>query len=654
MIRIPNELIVCVPVDASPTIQSAFNELAMFLKKSANIMCENCTDVPLSSFCISIGNTVVLERFGISMPNNWKNDSFGSLVKDNILFIYGKTDRAVLYGVYEFLETVVGVRFLSPRENYVPSHSEGIYLSESYYKDETPVFDIRSYWTKDAEESASYSARHRVMTLWYDTIAAEHYGGGLRDRFFSDGHNLNKLYQEGYVAIHGEPEDGALIYEGGVDTKSGEKLKLYYTQSENPSGKGMLCLSDKAIRPYILRGIQERVKANPDCDYFGVMQEDTKFFCACSGCAEIQNKTDLIIDLCNEIAQEINDWSKSEGEIFTGGRDIFIVTLAYEYTEKACDIPVNKYVIIDLALMNCANYGYSLNDQRQFDSCKRALNEWAKVLSPENLVFYHYETNFNNQHWYIANLYHMLPNLQYMQKYGKSMVTFEAGESFAECWQALLRSYVVSKLMWNPDRYSQKAVTDMAKEFCLLYYGEYGSIVWDYIETMEEAYESIRKTYHKDHPFPYYVPVSDHILLTDNHTEFIEDAYGAKHFCSANDPKYFTKEFLMEQIRKLRTAYLSAQGQMQKKLANVLLTAEIMYFVSWKYYNHIEDAISYTDIARDWINYPEFVAMCHEIQKLVSQIDDEWHRVRATLNLILGADNYAGMDGSKPFDFWSV
>ncbi len=651
MIKIPDNLKVCIPADASTTIQSAFNELAMFLKESANIKCEKINDIDSSSFCISLGNSLALECAGISQPFAWKDDSFGSVVKDKVLYIYGKTDRAVLYGVYEFLECIVGVRFLSPQENFVPDHSDGIYLPDNYFKNETPVFDIRSYWTTGAVENAPYAARHRVMTVWYDEAGAAHYGGGMRDRFYSDGHNLNKLYQEGYVAIHGEPEDGALIYEGGVDVKSGETLKLYYTKSENPSYKGMLCLSDQSIRPYVLRGVQERVKANPSCDYFGVMQEDTKFFCACSGCTKTQNKTDLIIDLCNEIAQNINDWSKGEGKIFTGGRDIYIVTLAYEYTEKACGIPVNKYVIIDLALMNCANYGYTLTDENQFDSCKNALNGWQKVLNPDNLVFYHYETNFNNQHWYISNLYHMLPNLQYMQQYGRSMVTFEAGDSF---WQGLMKSYVVSKLMWNPNQYTQNDVTDMAKEFCQLYYGENGNVVWEYIETMESAYETIRSTYGKDHSFPYYVPVADHLLVTDNHKEAIKDAYGVKHFCSANDPKYFTKEFLMEQIKKLRKVYSGSQGLMQKKLANVLLTAEIMYFVSWKYYNHIDDAISYTDIARDWISYPEFVAMCHEIQKLVYLIDDEQQRVKGSLNLIFGADNYAGMDGSNPFDFWSV
>ena len=654
MIRIPDNLLVCIPKNASITIRSAFNELAMFLKESANIICEKTICVPSSAFCISIGSTVAIENAGISQPDDWKEDSFGSVIKDNILFIYGKTDRAVLYGVYEFLEDVVGVRFLSPKENYIPKHSEGIYLPEDYCKNETPVFDIRSYWTKDGEESASYSARHRVMTIWYDPVSAEYYGGGYRERYVNDGHNLNKLYQEGYVAIHGEPEDGALIYEGGLDIKSGEKLKLYYTKTENPSYKGMLCLSDKSIRPYIVRGLQERVKARPNCNHFGVMQEDTKFFCACKGCTETENKTDLIIDLSNEVAQKINEWSQGEGKVFTGGKEIFIVAIAYEYTERACSIAVDEHVIINLSLMNCANYSYAFTDENQFDSCKKALSEWTKILKPDNLVFYHYDTNFNNQHWYIANLYHMLPNLQFMQNYSKFIVTFEAGESFAECWQALLKTYVVSKLMWEPDRYTQDDVTNMAKEFCQLYYGEYGDVVWNYIETMESAYQDICRTYHKDHQYPYYVAVADHILLTNNQSEAIEDAYGMKHFTNANDPKYFTKEFLMEQISKLRKAYTSAQGQMQKKLANVLLTAEIMYFVNWKYYNHIDEAISYTEIAGDWIRYTEFVAMCHDIQKLVSQIDDEWQRVRQSLNLILGADNYAGMDGSRPFDFWSV
>ena len=132
MIRIPDKLMVCLPADASTTIQSAFHELAADLKESANIMCENTVDTPLTTFHISLGNTAALKQAGISQPVGWKDDSFGAVVKDNVLFIHGKTDRAVLYGVYEFLEDVVGVRFLSPQETYIPAHPEGISISKNY------------------------------------------------------------------------------------------------------------------------------------------------------------------------------------------------------------------------------------------------------------------------------------------------------------------------------------------------------------------------------------------------------------------------------------------------------------------------------------------------------------------------------------------
>ncbi len=639
---------ILLPESPSPTLQSAGQELREGL--------EGCgiriaADAPV---CVSVGPTALLAQQGVESPSHWRPDSFGSFVCGSTVFLYGKTDRATLYSVYEFLEQVAGIRYLAPDATVWPDLSgSGLCIPADYRRDETPAFDMRSYWTLDAMEDARYSARMRMMTLWYDEENAPRYGGGMRDLYYNDGHNINRLYTIGYTAIHGTPADGTVIYSGGRDLKEDKPLTLTYAKGSHPSNMGMLCLSDKAIVPYIARGIIERIREKPDCRYFGLQQEDTGFFCGCAACTSRQNKTDLIIDICNAVAQLVNAWSKGEGSAITGGEDICIVTLAYGYTESAPTVPVDRHVLIDLALINSVNYAYPYGDTKnQTDSSLSILQSWHKCVPAENLLFYYYATNFNNMHWYCSNLTCLLPSIQYMARHGRFLATLEAGESFPDCWQALLRMHICKKLLWAPERYTQQDVLALAKEFCDGYFGPWGRTVYDYILRMEEQYERIRKAYPKGSRTPYFVAVADHLLLTDNHDEAITDSAGERHCLTANDPVYFTPEYLKAQSQVLRQAYGAADGAYKKRLASVLLTADVMYFVHWKHYNGIPDDISYTDITRQPEHYPEFAALRRELMELIRLTDDAQSRVRKSLDLIFGIDDYAGMDGGRHYDFW--
>lgn len=473
----------------------------------------------------------------------------------------------------------------------------------------------------------------------------------MRDIFYNDGHNVNKLYQEGYFLTYGVQPDGTVIYEGGAD-KDGKPFSLRSTTVSDPSHSGSICLSDDKVADMVAKGVIERIKRHPSCDYFGVMQEDTKFFCSCRKCKSKTSITDVVIDFCNKIAKEVKRWSENEGFEYTCGKKKYIVTYAYDYTEIPPTLPVEDNIVVSLALIDSANYAYAFTDINQTDSCKKAIEGWRKVVPDDRIVFYSYTTNFNNYHWYISNLKNLLPDLKYFSNFGKLIVTMEAGEAFCDCWQALIRTYICSRLMWNPARYNETDVIKMIKEFCELYYGEYGDVVYDYIAAMEKSYDEIKSKYDKKSERPYRVAVADHILLHDNRSEALTDAFGVKHYLTANEPEYFTKEFLLERAEKIRKAYLSADGEIKNRVANVLLTADIMYFTQWKYYNGISEAISYTEIASDKEKYPEFAKFSKEIKEIVSLIEDSEGNVKKSLGAILGADDYAGMDGSRKFDFW--
>ncbi len=93
---------------------------------------------------ISIGRTASLESSGLKADETTlKTDGFIVKNKGNSLYICGGGDRGTLYGVYDFLEYFLGVKFLTAEATYVPEKpNASVYKSN---RTEVPAFDYRVY-----------------------------------------------------------------------------------------------------------------------------------------------------------------------------------------------------------------------------------------------------------------------------------------------------------------------------------------------------------------------------------------------------------------------------------------------------------------------------------------------------------------------------
>ncbi|MFR6640987.1 MAG: alpha-glucuronidase family glycosyl hydrolase [Christensenellales bacterium] len=120
---------IVVPSDADECHEYAAEELRRYVERATGARLAIMSDDSLSSVStenkyISLGKTKVLESSGITFDYSSLNgDGFYLKTVGNTLIADGARNTGVLYGAYEILESMFGVKFLTDDYTYVPSVS---------------------------------------------------------------------------------------------------------------------------------------------------------------------------------------------------------------------------------------------------------------------------------------------------------------------------------------------------------------------------------------------------------------------------------------------------------------------------------------------------------------------------------------------------
>ena len=577
------------PENASETILTAAEELRNFIFETSGYSLSVVTDeanISYGTLSFSLGDTV--KKAENANGSATKADSFVREVTNGVTYIYGGSERGVLYGVYDFIEDVLGVKFISADVTYTPKLAE-IRQKEGNIVAETPAFSVRSWWTSETQGNADFAARKRLTSVFYNENVAARYGGGMYRDYYNPGHNLN-----------------ALITAGGGTVS------------------GTVCLSDAATRNAVVVGLKQKTEEYPSCKYFAVKTEDgyNPADCTCSFCAG-KSASDLLVDFCNYVAAEINK---------IAGREIYVVTYAYGVTETPPSIGIHEKVVIELAPITNVNLGYELSSDKQCEAFQSSVSGW-KQKAGNRLWFYGYGTNFGNYGWYSLNLSLIQPNIAYLKNITDGSIIIEDNHfmNFTD-WQAALRAYVGSAVLWNPSAYAEKnAVFALAEEFCRYYFGESaGGAVYSYIVAAENRLEEVRNGGVPS--FDYYVKDTDYTLGGNS---YAADTSGNKRYLTANDYRIFQKDFSLAQISSLKTVYNAASGEIKTRLAGVLFTAELPYFANYKYYMSESEGSKYftydttgsyttsgiLGMGKKTYDYSVYAELRSEISDLISSLD---------------------------------
>ena len=312
---------VVVPTDRILAEKTAAEELVAYVAKATGekpaVVSEDkapeCPAIHLGSTAFARKAVPDLDRFG---EEEWTVKTV-----DGSLVIAGGRPRGVLYGVYHFLEDVVGVRWLSPVAEYVPSRPqlrlEGLDLRGR------PAMPYRSICLVGGPGASAFLARNRMNVDMNVDVSVDgaKYGFG---RMFGGSGSCHTLYTN-----LGGPDEIRRLYKEHPDWfPLIDGKRKCDTGRANTGAQSQLCLTNPELRRHWIDKLRERIRADraraekdgvPPPRYYAIDQTDCyDGFCKCQACAEIaareKSNAGILLDFANHVAEALE--AEAPGAMF--------------------------------------------------------------------------------------------------------------------------------------------------------------------------------------------------------------------------------------------------------------------------------------------------------------------------------------------------
>lgn len=469
---------------------------------------------------IRVGRNV---RNNIDELSNVGEEGFKIVTDREDIVIVGRTPRGTIYGVYRFLEEIIGFRcFTKDIETY--NNTEKIIVNDINIC-ENPSFEYRDAYFRGAFD-CDFAVKNRLNSSL--ALIPDEKGGKLK--FYNFHHSFyDILPPEVYYDEH--PEYYSLV--------DGVRLKK----------DGQLCLTNEGTIREATKRVKEWIKSRPDCKVFSVAQNDWLNNCTCSRCREIDKKeggpSGSIIYFVNRIAEEI------EKEY----PDVLIHTFAYQYSRKAPEfIRPRDNVVVRLCNIECS-WDEPMREKYEKDSTSYSaefvqnITDWGKIS--KHLYIWDYACNFSYYILPFPNYYVLAENLKYYRKCGVAGMLQQGNFAYGNASAlAELEAYLCAKLMWNVN----EDVKQLIKEFTDALYGNSAKYIREYIELLCEVVKGKEMTL-------YYKPDAEFISK-----ELIDKASALFEMAIAESENYdvrnrIEREYLSVRFLKISWMPLDAEGR---------------------------------------------------------------------------------------------
>lgn len=366
-------------------------------------------------------------------------DGFALTTKNGTLYITDTQGQGTLYGAITLLEDYLGCSYWSEHD-YSLKPSAEIVVPELNRID-NPAFRYRQSQNYALRTDSDYRAWMRLeepsdefaATMWVHTF----------DRLLPS-------------AVYGE---------------SHPEYYSYFDGKRHPGKASQWCLSNPEVFEIVCHKLDSIFRANPGKNIISVSQNDGNYTnCQCAECKAIDDHegalSGSVINFMNKLARRFPDKQ--------------ISTLAYLYTmHPPKHLRPEKNVNIMLCDIDCYRE-VPLDQNVSGRDFLKALNGWANIS--DNIFVWDYGINFDGTSTPFPNFHIMQPNIQtFRDNHVKMHFSQLAGSRGGDMSE--LRTYLISKLMWNPDL-DMKATT---KKFLDGYYGAAGKYIGQYLDTMTQT-----------------------------------------------------------------------------------------------------------------------------------------------------------------------
>lgn len=437
---------IVINADASESEQWAAGELQHWLFEiSGEHLIIQKTDQVYSGPKIILGyNDAVKQKTGSAQPADG-DESYHYFSADGNVFIYGGRQRGTMYGVLSFLENEFGCRWYSPTVTVIPKKNK-LEFGE-YNHAEAPGIQVRNDFYFEAF-NPDWAARNKMN----GRMGFVKQPGGV----------------EGYWAVH-------TFYPLMPPAEFFGKHPEYYSlvKGKRTHEDAQLCLSNPAVLKIMIERVRKQMREHPEYLIYCVSQNDCYNPCECSKCQAIVKsegaESGIMIWFVNQVAQAI------EADF----PDKFIGTLAYQYTRTPPQkIHPRKNVVVRLCPIE-ACVSHPLASCTQNKSFLNDMQTWA-AISP-HLYIWDYVVNFAHYSMPYPNFAVLQSNIKTFKENKTIGIMEQAayqsrGGEFSE-----LKSYLISKLLWNPGCNTEEVIND----FMYGYYGRSGRYIRQYFDMVQ-------------------------------------------------------------------------------------------------------------------------------------------------------------------------
>lgn len=374
-----------------------------------------------------------------SITSQLKEDGFLISTNDGVLRILSGGDKGSIYAVVTLLENELDIQYFGENEYNAPKQ-QTIEIPKLEVID-NPAFRYR--------QSQNYAmGTDPVYKLWYRLEEpSEVFAGGYWV------HTFDRLLPS---EIYGE---------------SHPEYYSFFNGKRHPGKASQWCLSNNEVFEIVSQRLDSIFKANPGKNLISVSQNDGNYTnCQCPQCKAIDEKegalSGSVIHFLNKLATRFPDKEFS--------------TLAYLYTmnppQHVKPLPNVNIMLCDIDCMR----EVGLTENKTGKEFVKALEGWSAIS--DNLFIWDYGINFDNYVAPFPNLHILKDNIKLFKKNNATMhfsqIASNRGGDFAE-----LRTYLVSKLMWNPELDTDS----LTQNFLQGYYGDAAPAIYKYIKLMEGA-----------------------------------------------------------------------------------------------------------------------------------------------------------------------
>ena len=451
-----SDYVIVMRENASPSEQHAARELQQHFERCTGIPLHISTERPDDARpMIVLGLGEVARALGVNpSPAELGEQGYVLRTVPPHLVIAGTPEAGTLYGVYDFCQRVLGVRWHAPGVTMLPLHEDlALPHLDALVR---PAFPFRHTSYAWPGGDADFRARMR-----------ENAGGGGADhpqgiQHAHDGrcHTYFRFISPGEF-FDEHPEYFSEI--GGVRRRE----------------ETQLCLSNPEVLEIATERMLKRMDDAPHVRQHDFSQMDYYNYCQCAKCNEINERYGTT---GGTQFWFVNQLAERTAKVYPDKR---ISTLAYMYTEEP---PKGMTMHPNVAVWLC--HMFPSCDSHPIATCplnadfKRRAEAWSKICS--HLYMWHYIVDFAHYYNPFPNFRAMAADMRFYRDIGAEGIYLQGmGHGGGGGEFSLLRPYYGMQLLWNPDADPDAIIRDFLEG----YYGAAWEPIYEYVTLLHDKVE---------------------------------------------------------------------------------------------------------------------------------------------------------------------